>query len=146
MRLYTFLPEDYINDLTSVSGEALREAKAVLAWEATALTHGEAAADAAVNQTRTLFVSDSGTVSADEMMEIAVTMEVSDEMTLADIVIGAGLATSRNEVRRLAAQGGLSVNGERIEDVHVPASTLDELLVLRAGKKRIRPVHLIHKS
>lgn len=146
MRLYTFLPEDYINDLTSVSGEALREAKAVLAWEATALTHGEAAADAAANQTRTLFVSDSSSVSADDMMEIAVTIEVSDEMTLADIVIGAGLATSRNEVRRLAAQGGLSMNGERIEDVHVPASSLDELLVLRAGKKRIRPVHLIHKG
>ncbi len=40
LRLYTFLPEDRIADLTSVEGAALREAKAVLAWEVTALTHG----------------------------------------------------------------------------------------------------------
>jgi len=146
MRLYTFLPEDYINDLTSVSGEALREAKAVLAWEATALTHGEAAADAAAERTRMLFASDGGAISADEAATIADDLPVAIDATLADVVISAGLGRSRNEVRRLAAQGGLSVNGERVENVDVPASDLDEVLVLRAGKKRFRTVRLIHGS
>ena len=36
LRLYTFLPEELIDELTSVEGEALREAKRVLAFESTA--------------------------------------------------------------------------------------------------------------
>ncbi|MCO5176555.1 MAG: tyrosine--tRNA ligase [Thermomicrobiales bacterium] len=146
MRLYTFLPEDYINDLTSVSGEALREAKAVLAWEATALTHGDAAADSAAERTRMLFTAASGTISTDEAAAIADDLPLAADATLADVVIGAGLGKSRNEVRRLAAQGGLSVNGERVENVDVPASDLDDVLVLRAGKKRFRTVRLVREG
>ena len=55
LRLFTFLPEDRIADLTAVSGPALREAKAVLAYEATALTHGVEAADEAREAAQALF-------------------------------------------------------------------------------------------
>ncbi len=146
LRMFTFVPDDRIDDLTAVSGEALREAKAVLAWEATALTHGAAAADSAAEQTRMLFSSDEGTISAEEAASIAVDLPVSETTTLADVVIAAGLATSRNEVRRLATQGGLSVNGERVENVDMPASGLDDVLVLRVGKKRFRSVHLVREE
>lgn len=146
MRMFTFLPEERIVDLTSVSGEALREAKSVLAWEATALTHGSDAADAAAGQTRVLFGSDSGTITAEEAASIAVEITVAETTTLADVVIAAGLATSRNEVRRLATQGGLSVNGERYESIDTPASDLADVLVLRAGKKRYRSVRLVREG
>ena len=146
MRMFTFLPEERIADLTSVSGEALREAKMVLAWEATALTHGAVAADAAAEQTRMLFARDAGTITADEAAAIAAEIQISGDMTLADIVIAAGLATSRNEVRRLATQGGLSVNGERIEGIDTPARELADVLVLRAGKKRFRSVRLVREG
>ena len=146
LRMFTFLPEDRIVDLTSVSGQALREAKRVLAWEATALTHGTDAAEAAVAQTRTLFFADSGTITAEEDLGILVKFRATANTTLAEVVIAAGLATSRNEVRRLATQGGLSVNGERVENVDMPASGLDDVLVLRVGKKRFRSVHLVREE
>ncbi|HQX63841.1 MAG TPA: S4 domain-containing protein, partial [Thermomicrobiales bacterium] len=90
--------------------------------------------------------SDEGTISAEEAASIAVDLPVSETTTLADVVIAAGLATSRNEVRRLATQGGLSVNGERVENVDMPASGLDDVLVLRVGKKRFRSVHLVREE
>ncbi|HCG30821.1 MAG TPA: tyrosine--tRNA ligase, partial [Chloroflexi bacterium] len=46
----------------------------------------------------------------------------------------------------LATQGGLSVNGERVENVDMPASGLDDVLVLRVGKKRFRSVHLVREE
>lgn len=146
MRMFTFMPDERIDDLTSVSGEALREAKGVLAWEATALTHGADAADAAAEQTRMLFARDASTLTADEAAAIAADVPVSGETTLADVVIAAGLATSRNEVRRLATQGGLSVNGERVDSVDTPAADLDDVLILRAGKKRYRSVRLVREG
>ena len=111
-----------------------------------ALTHGTDAAEAAVAQTRTLFFADSGTITAEEDLGILVKFRATANTTLAEVVIAAGLATSRNEVRRLATQGGLSVNGERVENVDMPASGLDDVLVLRVGKKRFRSVHLVREE
>ena len=44
LRLYTFLPESRIEELTRAEGVGLREAKQTLAREVTTLAHGEAAA------------------------------------------------------------------------------------------------------
>ncbi len=55
MMLYTFLPEELIDELTSVEGEALREAKRVLAFESTRLTHGDDAAREAQEAATRLF-------------------------------------------------------------------------------------------
>jgi tyrosyl-tRNA synthetase len=139
MRLFTFMPEERIADLTSVSGEALREAKAVLAWEVTAMTHGAQAADDAAAASRALF-SGSGEV---DMAALATDTEVSESTTWADLFISAGLASSRNDARRLAKQGGLSVNDQRLDDVDQPVSADDDLVMLRAGKKRYRSLRLV---
>src|ERR671911_275811 len=55
LRLYTFLPESRIEDLSRAEGVELREAKQTLAREVTTLAHGEAAAASAEAATRTLF-------------------------------------------------------------------------------------------
>jgi tyrosyl-tRNA synthetase len=139
MRLFTFMPEERITDLTSVSGEALRDAKAVLAWEVTAMTHGAQAADDAAAASRALF-SGSGEV---DMAALATDAEITDSTTWADLFITAGLATSRNDARRLAKQGGLSVNDHRLDDVDQAVGADEELVVLRAGKKRYRSLRLV---
>ncbi len=54
---FTFLPMEEIRALTSVQGEALRPAKARLAFEVTRLVHGEEAARAAQHAARALFGS-----------------------------------------------------------------------------------------
>jgi tyrosyl-tRNA synthetase len=137
LRLYTFLPMEEVLDLESRSGADLRAGKETLAFEATAIAHGPDEAEAARNASRALFQGEGNTGDAP-------TFPVSPEavargVTLLELVVMAGLAPSRGEVRRLSEQGGLYANGKRVTDALMPV-TLEEFsdngLLLRAGKKR----------
>jgi tyrosyl-tRNA synthetase len=146
LRKFTFLLDDEINDLTSVHGEALRHAKQVLAREATALAHGETEADRARDAATALFAG--RTHSASDPSLPTTTLErarIDDGFTLADAFAAAGLAKSRGEARRLAQQGGLSVDDVKVNDVDLPFTGIigdREAVLLRAGKKRFRRVTL----
>jgi tyrosyl-tRNA synthetase len=141
--LYTFLPEERIDELTAVEGEALREAKRVLAYESTRLTHGEQAANEAQEAASALFAGrrSSQDLIADEGIP---TVEVPGSdlagMTLADLFVRAGLASSRGDARRVASQGGLSVGDERVTTVDDPVTHDGGAILLRAGKKRFMRV------
>lgn len=52
-----------------------------------------------------------------------------------DYVVRAGFARTNNEARRLVQQGGVRVDGQRIEDPEA-IMVLDEPLVLQVGKRR----------
>jgi tyrosyl-tRNA synthetase len=136
--LYTFLPGDQIDDLTSVSGEALREAKRVLAFESTALTHGEKAAEEAAAAATRLFSGQTALDPADDSLP-TVTIETTDGLTIGDLFVLAGLASSRGDARRTATQGGLSINDERVSDVDALVEGIQPR-ILRAGKKRFQRV------
>jgi tyrosyl-tRNA synthetase len=144
LRKFTFLLEDEIADLTSVSGEALREAKQVLAYEATALAHGVDEAERSRDAARALFAGH--THSADDPSLPTTTLaraDLGDGFSLADAFVAAELAKSRGEARRLAQQGGLSVDDAKVTDVDVPfAGVIGErdAVLLRAGKKRFKRV------
>ena len=143
LRLYTFLPEERIADLTRGTGEELREAKRVLAFESTRLTHGEDAAREAEAASRVLFarIHSEGWVDDPSLPTTEVpAADLGDGFTLADLFVRAGLASSRGDARRLAQQGGLSINDARIDTVDRPVSPAESPLLLRAGKKRFRRV------
>ena len=142
--LYTFLPEERIDELTAGSGEELREAKRTLAFESTRLTHGREAADEAQAAAARLF---SRTRTADELLGDptipSVTIARSDlpeGATLADLFVAAGLCTSRGDARRMASQGGLSMGDERLGSVDGPLNPALSIALLRAGKKRFMRV------
>ena len=144
LRKFTFLVEDEIADLTSVSGAALRAAKQVLAYEATALAHGEAEANQSRDAANALFTSAAPTASDASLPTTTLNAGLLNAaFTLADAFIAADLAKSRGEARRLAQQGGLSVDDVRITDVdssfgdHLAGRTA---VLLRAGKKRFKRV------
>ena len=165
LRLYTFLPEARIAELTAVSGPALREAKHVLAFEATALTHGEAAAAAAQEAARSVFghasLSARSSLTVDAVIErqdvgaggwvddpsLPTTelpaAEVAAGISLADVFVRAKLCRSRNDARRLAAQGGLSLNEQRVVDADVSFRPTGEVTLLRVGKKRYHRVRVV---
>ncbi|MBA2520234.1 MAG: tyrosine--tRNA ligase [Chloroflexia bacterium] len=143
LRLYTFLPESQIDDLTAVSGSALRDAKRVLAFEATALTHGTQPATTAAAAARSLFGADASATDDTSMptTEIAGS-ELATGLTVADIFVRSGLAKSKGEARRVAAQGGLYINDERIERVDVPFTPATETVILRSGKKHYHRIQI----
>jgi tyrosyl-tRNA synthetase len=143
LKMLTFLPNEVIQELTSVEGEALREAKTVLAIEATALAHGLDAARDAEGASKALFSAGGAADNASLPTTTLAAANVTDEFTVADAFVAAGLAKGRGEARRLAQQGGLRIGDDRVEDVDQPfASVLgdDNAVVLRAGKKRFQRV------
>jgi tyrosyl-tRNA synthetase len=146
LRRFTFLLDDYIDELTSVEGEALREAKRVLAYEATALAHSVEAAEQAESAAKALFSRAAAPRADDETLptsEIDGFERDGEPLKLADAFIEAGLVKSRGEARRLAQSNGLSLDDAKVADVDV---TLREAIgdrtavLLRSGKKNFRRV------
>lgn len=124
LKLLTFLPLEEITEITKYQDERMNAAKERLAFELTKLVHGEEKAVSAQNQARAAFGGGEG------MPEKTV---FGENLTLLHVLLETGLVTSNGEARRLVAQGGVSVNEERVIDVNmiVPANDF----VLHKGKK-----------
>ena len=116
-----------------------------LAEELTRLVHGEEGLKAALGATQTLFGGDVSGKSADELETIFKDVK-SASLPKAEIVgkpvfavaAAAGMFKSNGEARRMAQQGGLSINGAKADPNRVFAE--DDLVdgrvaVLRSGKK-----------
>ena len=141
LAFFTFLPMDEIRHLTERQGADLRAAKETLAFEATKLTHGEMAAREAQAASRALFSGEGALESAPTTTIPAA--DLGAGLTVADLFTRAGLATGRGDARRLAAQGGASIDGERVEDMDRTMTAVDippDGLLLRAGKKRYQRI------
>lgn len=137
LRYYTLLPLEEISALDTLTGAEIRRAKEVLAFEATALTHGHEAAIAAQQAARAMF---SGQGEAAGMPETSVPRTRLDiGLPAVDLFVETGLAESKSAARRLIRQGGASLNGTKLADADATISTAnvhDGALLLRAGKKR----------
>ncbi len=116
-----------------------------LAEELTRLVHGEAGLRTAQGATETLFGGDVGGRSAAELETIFKDVK-SAALPQAEIVgravfavaAAAGMFKSNGEARRMAAQGGLSLNGAKVDDKRVFAAEdlIDgKVAILRQGKK-----------
>ena len=116
-----------------------------LAEELTRLVHGEEGLKTALGATQTLFGGDVSGKSADELETVFKDVK-SATLVKGDIVgksvfavaAAAGMFKSNGEARRMAQQGGLSLNGAKADDKRVFAE--DDLVdgrvaVLRSGKK-----------
>jgi tyrosyl-tRNA synthetase len=127
LRLFTDLPLDEIARLEALGGAEINDAKKALADAATAMAHGaDAAAGAADTARRTFEEGASG--------EALPTLKVTGAIGLVDALVGLGLVASKNEARRLIAQGGTRVDGEvASEDLTIPV-TGD--VRISAGKKK----------
>lgn len=146
LRLYTFLPDARIRELTDVAGDALRDAKRVLAWDVTARAHGEAAANDAERASRVLFGSGKADLAASADLAAVATVitrtEVDAGMSLADLFIRAGLVSSRGEARRKAAERALWLGDRRLDNVDEPFQPESDAILLRFGKKRFRHIRI----
>ena len=61
--------------------------------------------------------------------------ELGETALLVDIIFGAGLARSKGEVRRLIKQGGIKLEGDKVEDTFLEISPNGEQIV-QIGKRR----------
>ncbi|RWR13397.1 tyrosine--tRNA ligase [Paenirhodobacter populi] len=136
LKLYTDLPLVECERLAALGGSEINEAKVILANEVTTLLHG---AEAAVNAEATAReVFERGGVG-EELPRLQLTVdEVSDGISLAQLVVRSGLAKTGKDGKRLIADGGVRVNDEICLDPGrmFGAGDLADPLKLSAGKKR----------
>ena len=116
-----------------------------LAEELTRLVHGEEGLKKALGATQTLFGGDVSGKSADELETIFKDVK-SAELAKGEIVgkpvfmvaATAGMFKSNGEARRMAAQGGLSLNGAKVDDKRLfeERDLIDgRVAILKQGKK-----------
>jgi tyrosyl-tRNA synthetase len=146
LRWFTLLSREEI-EAFQAQGHARPEARApqrALARDVTARTHGAEAADRAERVSRAAF-------SREPIRDPAILATLHDSVggfafSDADlaggpvsIALASGLFSSGGEARRAIAQGGLTIDGVRIEgaDAVVPPPVDGEWLVVRAGKRRL---------
>ncbi|MPT48187.1 MAG: tyrosine--tRNA ligase [Sphingobium sp.] len=110
LRLFTDLPMEEVDRLSSLQGAEINEAKLILANEATALCRGREAAEAAAQTAAATF---SGGAGAD-----LPTVALADAVTVLAAVVALGFASSNKEVRRKLEEGAIRVNGEVTKDPH----------------------------
>jgi tyrosyl-tRNA synthetase len=171
LSLFTFLPMEEIEEVKMLTDTRLNMAKAVLAFEATKITHGEEAAIAAFQKSAKLFgfraletglfpsstiprpdvigradvVFPAFTVKASATISMPIERRRLDEgITAFELFHETNLCASRGEARRLIAQGGGYVNDRQIGafDERIGLSDVDEKGEIRLRKGKKRYVIL----
>ena len=146
LKVFTFLSRAEIEALAAqVEAEpAKREAQRTLAWQVTALVHGDAAADAVVAASAALFGNgDLFALDADTVA--GATAELPQAVVTADTLVTAalvesGLCSSASDARRAIQQGGVAINNQAVttETDTVGDRTLaGGVSILRRGKKTL---------
>ena len=140
IRMLTFLPLEEIDKMDSWEGAQLNTAKEILAYELTKLVHGEDEAKKAQESARALFSQG----DAANMPTTTLTEEDLEDgcMDILTMLVKAELVPSKSEARRAVQQGGVSVDGEKITNIH-EVFTEDAFkagVVLKKGKKNFRKI------
>ena len=105
-----------------------RDAKMRLAREIVTLYHGDAAAQAAEEGFKQVF-------QKGEMPSEMETYSITAPVGLIDLMLIAGLASSKNEARRLIEQNGVKVNSENVSDIAYQIDRADQFVV-QVGKRK----------
>ena len=137
IRMLTFLPLEEIDKMDAWEGAQLNTAKEILAYELTKMVHGEEEAEKAQAAARALFSQG----NAADMPKTELTAGDLEEgsIDILSMLVKAGLVPTRSEARRAVQQGGVTVDGEKVEDIHKSYTGEDlsgEGIVLKRGKKK----------
>ncbi len=137
IRMLTFLPLEEIDKMDAWEGAQLNQAKEILAYELTKLVHGEEEADKAQSAAKALFSQG----NAADMPKTTLSAEDLDDgaVDILSMLVKSGLVPSRSEARRAVQQGGVTVDGEKVEDIYKSYTGKElsgEGLVLKRGKKK----------
>ncbi len=153
MKIFTFLTREEIESLAvSVEEEPhLRKAQKSLAEEMTRLIHGQAALEQAIRITAALFSGDLKALSAEEMKDAfkdvpSIEMAKEDK-NIVDLLVEAGISSSKRQAREDVSNGAISVNGEKVTDLEYVVDAKDRLedafSIVRRGKKKYHMVKFV---
>jgi tyrosyl-tRNA synthetase len=142
LALFTLLPLEEVKRYGRLTGADLREAKEVLAFEATKITHGEEEAQKASEASRMAFGNEEGSLEAMSTTALE-KAHLKKGLVAFELFAETGLCASKGDAKRLISQGGAYVNGRRLQDIDEMITERDfqeGAIVLRAGRKRFHRV------
>ena len=137
IRMLTFLPLEQIDEMDKWEGSQLNKAKEILAYELTALVHGEDEANKAQEAAKSIFAG-GGNSENMPSTELSADDFTDEGINIIDAMIKAGLVSSRGEARRLIEQGGVSVDDVKITvpNYIIPLADFDKgYAIIKKGKK-----------
>jgi len=148
--LFTFLPVEECKTLGNASDSAINASKERLAYEVTALIHGQAEAEKARLAARAAFgAGDNANIEGIPTLALS-DAELTSGIGILEVLVRSNIALSKGEARRLVQQGGIQVDGKKVESLDYnfnhevfenaknnAASEQSEFtgLLVRAGKK-----------
>ena len=137
IRMLTFLPLEQIDEMDKWEGSQLNRAKEILAYELTALVHGEEEAKKAEESAKALF----GAGGSSANMPTSVLTDADFEngsINVLSMLVTTGLCPSRGEARRLVQQGGVMVDDVKVASIDESLARErfeGEGIIVRKGKK-----------
>lgn len=141
-RLFAFFSNYEMDEIKKICKEDIREAKKIMSYEVTKLVHGEEEANKVKNASEEIF-SNKGNSENTETIELSKTL-LDNKQNVVDFLILTNLFESKSEVKRLVAQSGVSINGEKINDINLLVDTTflvnDAILVQKGKKKFIKAI------
>jgi tyrosyl-tRNA synthetase len=158
LKFFTWLTREEVDELEQAMREhpERREAQQRLAREMTRTLHGETALARAEAAARALFGGDLAGLSAADVQDIFEEVPAStlprqelegEGLALVDLLVRAGVATSRGDARRTVEGGGAYVNNVQAADAGRKVSLADsvegQFIVLRKGRRNYHLVKLV---
>jgi tyrosyl-tRNA synthetase len=142
LKLYTELPIEECERLGALQGSEINSAKIILANEVTGLLHGAEAARTAEATARDVFEK-GGT--GDDLPTLTLNAaDITDGISIVQLLVKSGLANSGKEAKRLIAEDGAKLNDAPLSDTGLvlQAGDLAEPIKLSKGKKKHALVQL----
>ena len=147
LKFFTFLSKEEIEGLEeSVKNEPhLRKAQKALAEEMTRLIHGQDSLDQAIKITEALFNGEIQNLTATEIKQgfkdvPSYEHTTGEEIGIVDLLIAAGIVSSKRQAREDVTNGAVSINGQRVTETDYVVSEKDRIegqfTVIRRGKKK----------
>ncbi|MCX6813017.1 MAG: tyrosine--tRNA ligase [Candidatus Azambacteria bacterium] len=147
LSIFTFLAMGEINKLARLKGAELRQAKEILAFEATKIVHGQKAAEKARYTSRSLFGKDKEQRKRADLIPAILLRkeELKKGILISKLFVISKLSKSVSEARRLIIQGGGYLDEKRLVDPNLLIKE-DNFkggeMTLRAGKKVYRKIKI----
>ena len=137
IRMLTFLPLEQIDEMDKWEGSQLNRAKEILAYELTALVHGEEEAKKAEESAKALFGAGGNNANMPTSTLTDADFE-NGNINVLSMLVATGLCPSRGEARRLVQQGGVTIDDVKVAsiDENLARERFEgEGVIVRKGKK-----------
>lgn len=145
LKKYTFLTPEEILSIMKEHNEAphLRIAQKRLAKEIISFIHDEKSYEQAVRISESLFSGDIKGLSVEEIEQAFNGIEpynISEDKNIVDLLVEAGICSSKREAREFITNGSIYLNGERTTDLDLVVTKDiamgNKYVIIRRGKKK----------